>query len=127
MDQTERKALLKSQQGELDAVLMYNALAKKAVNQADAEAFRRLAAEEGRHAAVFRNLTGRSLKPKKALAILLPILYKTLGRKRLYPLVARFEYAAADSYESVAARYPEVQSVKDDEKRHGDTVIGLLQ
>ena len=127
MDQKERQTLLKAQQGELDAVLMYNALAKAVKEKSDAETFRRLAAEEGRHAAVFKNLTEQTLQPKKTLAILLPILYKLMGRKRLYPIIARFEYGAADTYAPVAERFPEVQSVKDDEKRHGDTVKGLLQ
>ena len=127
MDQKERQTLLKAQQGELDAVLMYNALAKAVKEKSDAETFRRLAAEEGRHAAVFKNLTEQTLQPKKTLAILLPILYKLMGRKRLYPIIARFEYGAADTYAPVAERFPEVQSVKDDEKRHGETVKGLLQ
>ena len=126
MDRNERQTLLKAQQGELDAVLMYNALAKAVKDKNDAEIFRRLAAEEGRHAAVFRNLTDQTLQPKKTLATLLPILYKLMGRKRLYQIIAKFEYGAADTYAPVAERFPEVQSVKDDEKRHGDTVKALL-
>ena len=127
MDRNEMKTLLKAQQGELDAVLMYNALADKVRDAQDAETFRRLAAEEGRHAAVFRNLTGRTLRPKKTLAVLVPVLYRLIGRKRLYPVIARFEYAAVKTYEPIAAVFPEVRSVKDDEKRHGDTVTALLQ
>jgi len=127
MKQNEQKTLLKSQQGELDAVLMYQALANVVKDQNDAATFRRLALEEGQHAAVFRSLTGEPLKPKKTLAILLPILYKLLGKKRLYPIIAKFEYSAVNSYEPVAADHPEVLTVKDDEKRHGDTVMRLLE
>ena len=124
--QNERKTLLKAQQGELDAVLMYHALADAVKDKKDAETFRRLASEEGRHAAVFKALTGENLKPKKTLATLLPILYKLLGKKRLYPIIAKFEYNAVNTYAPVAANHPEVESVKNDEKRHGDTVLGLL-
>ena len=53
----DMKVLLKAQQGELDAVLMYKALAKKVKRTKDAETFNRLAQEEGHHAAVFKNLT----------------------------------------------------------------------
>ncbi len=127
MDRKELQTLLKAQQGELDAVLMYNALAKAVKDPNDAETFRRLAAEEGRHAAVFKSLTNRTLQPKKTLATLLPILYRLIGRKLLYPVIAKFEYAAADTYAPVAERFPAVQSVKDDEKRHGDTVTELLR
>ena len=128
MDRTDKmKTLLKAQQGELDAVLMYNALANAVRDKNDAETFRVLAAEEGRHAAVFRALTNETLKPKKTLATLLPILYKVIGRKRLYPVIAKFEYGAEKTYAPVAAEFPEVRSVKDDERRHGDTVLGLLR
>lgn len=122
----ERKVLLKAQQGELDAVLMYNALAKAAKDPKDAQTFRQLASEEGRHAAVFKELTDETLRPKKTKAILLPILYRLIGKKRLYPLIAKGEYDAVRSYEPVAARFPEVESVKNDEQRHGDTVKALL-
>ncbi len=123
---TDLPTLLKSQQGELDAVLMYNALAKVARHKKDAETFLQLAAEEGHHAMVFKELTGQTLLPRKTKAILLPILYRIIGRKRLYPLIAKGEYDAEKTYGPVADKYPTVQSVKADEKRHGDTVLSLL-
>lgn len=122
----EMRTLLKAQQGELDAVLMYHALADKAGDPHDKETFRKLASEEGRHAAVFRDLTGKTLQPKKTKAILLPLLYGCLGRKILYPRIAGFEYAAARTYAPVAERFPTVESVKNDEKRHGDMLLALL-
>lgn len=120
----EMKTLLKAQQGELDAVLMYNALAK--VAKEDAETFQRLASEEGHHASVFKSLTNQTLKAKRTKAILLPILYRIIGKRRLYPLIAKGEYDAVKTYAPVAERFEVVQSVKADEKRHGDTVLALL-
>lgn len=122
----ERKVLLKSQQGELDAVKMYNALAKVVKEPAEAETFRQLAAEEGHHAAVFKAMTNEVLKPKNTKAIVIPMLYRVIGKKTLYPIIARKEYDAAKKYEPVAARFPEVETVKNDEQRHGDTVLALL-
>lgn len=122
----DRKILLKSQQGELDAVLMYQALAEVVKDTKDADTFRKLAAEEGHHAAVFHGLTNENLKPKKTLAILMPILYKIIGKKRLYPLIAKGEYVAAENYAPVAEKFPVIESVRKDETRHGDTVASLL-
>ena len=122
----ERIALLKSQQGELDAVKMYNALARVVKDSRDAETFRQLAAEEGRHAAVFKAMTNEVLKPKSTKAVVIPLLYRVIGKKKLYPVIARGEYDAVKKYEPVAARFPEVESVKNDEQRHGDTVLALL-
>lgn len=122
----DMKILLKSQQGELDAVLMYRTLANVVKDKNDAETFKKLAAEEGHHAAVFHGLTQEKLKPKKTLAIFMPILYRLIGKKRLYPLVIKGEYKAADNYAPVAEKFPEIESVKKDEKRHGDIVANLL-
>jgi rubrerythrin len=122
----EMKFLLKSQQGELDAVLMYKALAVKVKNEKDIEAFHKLAADEGRHAMVLKGITNQVLKPKKTMARIMPLLYTVLGRKRLYRLIAQGEYAAIDKYQPYVERFPEMESVKNDEKRHGDVVMGLL-
>ena len=124
--EAQMKTLLASQQGELDAVLMYNALAKTVKDPQDAETFRRLAAEEGGHASVFKSLTQQTLKPKKTKAVMLPIMYRLLGKKRVYPIIAQREYDAVKKYEPVVAQFPEVESVKNDEQRHGDTLLSLL-
>ena len=55
-----------------------------------------------------------------------PFLYRLLGKKRLYKLIAKGEYAAAVGYEHLIADFPDVESVKNDEKRHGDIVSGLI-
>ena len=104
----EMKFLLKSQQGELDAVLMYKALANKVKKEEEAEAFRQLAADEGRHAAVLKQITKTVLKPRKNMARIMPILYSILGRKRLYRIIAQGEYAAIDKYAPFVARFPEI-------------------
>ena len=122
----DMKILLKSQQGELDAVLMYNALADVVKDEKDAQAFRQLAAEEGHHAAVFKGLTEQNLKPKKTLATIVSLLYKILGKKKLYPIIAKGEYGAVNTYAPVAEKFPEVESVKNDEHRHGNIVTALL-
>ena len=122
----ERKVLLKSLQGELDAIEMYQALAKAVKDPREAATFRQLAAEEGRHAAVFKAMTNELLQPKRSKAIVIPILYRVIGKKKLYPIIARGEYAAVKKYEPVAARFPEVEAVQNDEQRHGDTVLALL-
>ena len=60
-----REELLRSQQGELDAVLMYQRLAKVVKMDKEREAFLQLAKEEGRHASVFHAYTQKALNPRK--------------------------------------------------------------
>ena len=121
------KELLRSQQGELNAVLMYQRLAKVVKTEKEREAFLQLSMEEGRHASVFHSYTKEVLKPKKTMAHIMPLLYYIMGKKRLYKLIAKGEYDAAIGYEHLIKDFPEVESVKNDEKRHGDIVSGLLE
>ena len=106
MNDKEMKILIKSQQGELDAVLMYKALAEVVKDEKDKETFLQLAAEEGHHASVFNGLTDKTLTPKKTLATILPIMYKLLGKKRLYPIIAKVEYNAVNTYQPIADAFP---------------------
>jgi len=122
----EMKTLLKAQQGELDAVVMYRMLSRTVKDQDDAETFKRLAAEEGHHASVFRKMTGVRLKPRKMKGFLLSAAYRIFGRNKLYLLIAKGEYSAEKTYAPVVKRFPNVESVQADEKRHGDTIMSLL-
>lgn len=126
MTQKQFKDLLRSQQGELNAVLMYQRLAKVVKTDKERDTFLLLAKEEGRHASVFHAYTKKVLKPKKTMAVIMPLLYRILGKKRLYKLIAKGEYDAAVGYEHLIADFPDVESVKNDEKRHGDIISGLL-
>lgn len=127
MTEDQRKELLRSQQGELDAVLMYQRLAKVVKTEKERDTFLQLAKEEGRHASVFHAYTKEVLKPKKTMARIMPLLYHLLGRKRLYRMIAKGEYDAAVGYEHLIADFPEVENVRNDEKRHGDIVSALLE
>ena len=118
MTQEQFNELLRSQQGELNAVLMYQRLAKVVKTDKEREAFLQ--------PSVFHAYTKQALKPKKTMALIMPVLYYLLGKKRLYKMIAKGEYDAAVGYEHLIADFPEVESVKNDEKHHGDIVSGLL-
>lgn len=121
------KKLLASQQGEADAVFMYKRLAKVVTDEKDREAFLRLAGDEARHESVFAPYTGKEVKPNPTKGILIPFLYKTIGKEKVYPLIAKGEYDAADKYIDVVKDFPEVETVMNDEVHHGDAVLGLLK
>jgi len=126
MTPKQYKELLRSQQGETNAVLMYKRLAQVVKTERERETFLQLAREEGRHASVFHAYTKQTLKPQKTMSVVLPLLYRLLGKTRLYRMIAKGEYDAAVGYEHLIADFPEVESVKNDEKRHGDIISALL-
>ena len=118
---------LTAQQGEIDAVYMYEKLAKKVKEEADKNAFIRVAGDEARHAEVFRKYTNKDLKPKKTKGIVVPLMYRLLGKKKVYPIIAKAEYDEAEKYKHLLADFPEVETVMKDEVHHGDAVKGLLK
>jgi len=127
MTREQLNELLRSQQGELNAVLVYKRLAKVVKTEKEREAFLQLSREEGRHASVFHSYTREVLKPKKTMARIITLLYYIMGKKRLYKMIAKGEYDAAIGYEHLIKDFPEVESVKNDEKRHGDIVSELIE
>lgn len=123
----EMKTLIKAQQGEVDAVWMYRRLAKRVKDVDDALAFIRLANDEQRHADVFRKHTGKKLRAMPFKALFVPLMYAVLGKEKVYPIIARAEYSAAEKYAHIISEYPEVETIMNDETIHGDAVMGLLK
>jgi len=125
MDDKTLKALLGAQQGELDAVLMYQKIAAR-IKDPDIKAILLDAAkDEGRHASVFHKLTNVVLKPKSLQANAVVFLMYILGKKRTFKIISSFEYKAKDSYEPLIKDFPEIESVAQDEVKHGDHMLEL--
>ena len=101
--------------------------AKNVKDEADKNAFIRLAGDEARHAEVFRKYTNRVIRPKKTKGVVVPLMYRLLGKKKVYPIIAKAEYDAAEKYKHLLADFPEVETVMKDEVHHGDAVKGLLK
>ena len=126
MNEKQKRILIKAQQGELDAVPMYLRLSETAKDEELKAIFKQLAAEEGRHAAVFHKLTGEKRKPRMLKATMLPILQKIMGWKLLINIISEAEYSAWKTYEPVVEMFAEVDSVRNDERRHGDILRDYL-
>lgn len=127
---SDEKFLKMSQQGELDAVPMYIALAKKfeVKNPEVAEILKGMAADEGRHASVFKNISGdSSLRPKMLKAKAVPVLMNCIGKRTMFKIIAGQEYKAYDTYAPWVEKFPEVASVQADEKRHGDLCMKIRE
>lgn len=123
----QMKILKTAQQGEVDAAFMYERLAVTVKDEKDKAAFERLAADETRHAAVFAKYTRMTLKANPTKAIAVPAMYKAIGKEKVYPIIAKAEYEAADKYKNIIADFPEVETVMNDETHHGDAVLMLLK
>lgn len=105
----ERKQLLKSQQGELDAVLLYRKLAETIKETQHKKTFIKIAADEGKHAGILRKYTDENLKAKNGKAFIVSTIYKICGFKITLNILAKGEFKAAKDYESLVAKFPNIK------------------
>ena len=126
---TDEKFLRKSQQGELDAVPMYYNLSKKfeKKNPEVSEMLKSMAADEGKHALFFKNISGEVLKPKQFLAKMVPALMSIFGAKFVFKFVAKFEYDAYDTYDPWVKKFPGLEKIQADEIKHGNMVKEIIE
>lgn len=129
MGNITKNQLLKSQQGEIDAVLVYQKLADRVAknNPAIHETLMKIGSDEGRHASMLHKITGVALKPKATLANVVICLSYLIGKKRTLQFLAKTEHKALETYKPYAAEYPELEAMRLDEGRHGDLLDGIVK
>ncbi len=123
----EREQLLKSQQGELDAVLLYRKLAELAKEPKDKETLLKIAADEGRHAAILGRYTGENLKQKNTIALIITSLRKVIGSNLTLRLLAKAEFSAVGKYSSLVDKFPDIQEIMNDEEMHGKLLSNMIK
>lgn len=110
---------------ERDAILLYDALAAIEKEPRRAEAFRRIAANERRHAEVWaRKLEERGVavppapsRPRPRVAFII-LLARLLGTRAVSDLVTALEGDEEDAYEAQSS--PEVAAIAADEREHAE-------
>lgn len=112
-------SLRKLQQGELDAVLLYRRLAEMAKSESDKTTLKKIAADEGRHAAIARKYTGLTLTPRTRLATIGAAIARVIGLRATLRLMAKAENAAGGTLAPMLEFCPEISEVIADEKEHG--------
>lgn len=116
------KKLRSFQQSELNAMTMYRALAERAEEEKTRDLLQKIAADEGRHAAVFRGLTCVTLPIRKGLLRAVLCMKVVLREKNTYRVLAFGEKRASKTYERFVERYGinEVTPLIDAEKEHAE-------
>jgi rubrerythrin len=124
--EVQNRQLSKAQQGELDAVLLYRSLAELVKTPEEKQVFLKIASDEGKHAAILKRYTGKTLAPSKTKAFIVTTLYRVFGPKLTFGLLQKGEFEAARNYTSLVVAFPRVQEIIEDEIRHGNLVKAML-
>ncbi|QIA06463.1 ferritin family protein [Draconibacterium halophilum] len=127
MTAEQKEQLIKSQQGELNAVLIYQRLARITKHEKGEEVFSEIAADEGKHATILKSYTNEVLKPDGKKAKVVGFLYKLLGHNFVMGLLEKGELKSIDNYEPLKNDFPKIQQIIDDELRHAAMAKSLLR
>lgn len=129
MTEETKNIFMEAQKGELDAVIMYNMLADamESENREIAENLRKIAKDEGKHAAIFKKLTGEAVVPDDAQAKYVCGLLPAIGTKTLFANMAKGEYDSIEKLKVLQDEYPELRVIVEDEPKHGDALIKMSE
>ena len=124
IDKRTYNKLINSQQGELDAIILYKKLAKL-VNEENRHTLLGIASDEGRHASIIKQYTKVNLKPKALKSITVLLIYKIVGLKVTLNMLSKGELKASKKYEALVLQFPKIEEIILDEKRHGEILRNL--
>ncbi|MBR4071969.1 MAG: rubrerythrin family protein, partial [Clostridia bacterium] len=120
------KIIRRMQQSELTESYIYEAIAKSAKGEKNKNVLLTLSAEELSHYEVWKTYTDIEMKPQKAKVFFYRVLAKLLGFTFAVKLMERGESAAQKEYELLADEVPESVSIREDEEKHEDQLLEIL-
>jgi len=114
------------QANELTEHLVYASIARRMKDTHNKNILETIAKEELRHALIWENLTGEKVKPHRIKAMYLNLLSIILGFTFVLKKMESGEDAAFDTYKSFVEEIPEAQKIAEDEDRHEQQLIAML-
>lgn len=114
-----RVQLMKAQQREMDAVILYRKLADLVDDAEKKKDLFKIAAHEGKHAAILRRYTGEVLRAKEGKALISAVMYKLFGLNFMLKLLSRGEVKAAKAYSLFVEDFPNIKEIVQDKDLHG--------
>ena len=118
--------LLTLQQNEVTEWAVYTKIAQFTKDAESREKLLQLAADELRHHNIWMEHTGRQMKPQRLRVFLRVTAARLLGFTFVIKLMERGEDAAQSVYDRLAAEFPEAEKIREDEGRHEQALIGML-
>lgn len=126
MNNQQRDVLLKSQQGELDGVLIYQELAKLEELQDIRNELLEMAADEARHASILKSYTGEVLKPSGKQAEEIVKAFKSMGKEKVFEIMAESEFKGGPAYEKLGESFEKLKDIAKDEIKHGNMLKSFI-
>lgn len=121
-----KKRVLHMQQNELTEYHIYTKIAAYVTNAANKATLLKIANEEHRHYQIWGTFTKEQVKPVRWQIYWYTLLAVIFGYTFALKLMEGNENEAADNYEDIAAEIPAAQLIAEDEERHEQQLLSIL-
>lgn len=121
-----RTKLLQAQANEITESHIYRKLADAIKDEHNAEILRRIAADEERHYAKWKELTGQDVAPSAWKIFKYVWISRIFGITFGIKLMEGGEKEAQVDYKTLIPEIPEAQAIEEDEERHEHELIALI-
>jgi len=118
--------ILQEQQNEITEYLIYSKLAELSENKKNRKILLKIANQELKHYNYWKSITGRDIKPSKSKIKKHLLLAKILGLSFSLRLLEKEEARASKFYESISDKYPGVLKIKEEEDKHEQELINII-
>lgn len=123
----QAKALmLRMQRNEITEYYIYTNIAKRVKDEKNAATLRRIGEEERAHYQIWKSYTAEEIKPAKGKIFWLNLVSRVMGFTFAIKLMESGESLAAEEYDKLVAEIPEARRIMEDEERHENEFIELL-
>ena len=121
-----RKIILKMQQNELTESVIYKKIAKFAKGEENKKTLHRLAQEEYAHYQIWKNYTGKEMKPQKGKVVLYSLIARILGFTFAVKRMERGEGNAQEEYALLEREVAESVHIRQQEEEHEQALLAML-
>jgi VIT1/CCC1 family predicted Fe2+/Mn2+ transporter len=120
------KTILRFQRDEVNSAAIYARMAEILTDENNAAIMRRIAEEERKHAARWASVTGKTLAPNGYKVGFFLFIARVLGITFAIKKLEKGEAEGQAGYRSILAQFPDAQAIIDEESRHEDELIGMI-
>lgn len=118
--------VLRAQRDEETGSLVYAVMAKHEKNAENSAVLLRMSTDEKVHAAYWQSISGQQMKPDRWKVFRLRLLTQILGYTFVLKRIAQDETLAVAGYEQLKQSVPDIERIQNDEKRHEQELIDML-
>lgn len=126
LNSTLMRAVRKAQMDEMTGAVLYAFMAHREKKEENRALLEKMAADEKRHAAVWRAVTGEELQPRRGKILWMKVLTVVMGFTFVVKTMQKDEQLSSEAYENMKKELPQAAALLEDERRHETELYGLL-